>query len=63
MSEDNNKTVQVARREMCRVISCMYHKNESRYQVKYFERLNLVIVECLECKPPTEIVRFALPKG
>jgi len=55
--------VQVAKREVCQLISCMYHKNESRYQVKYFERLNLVIVECLECKPHTEIVRFTLPKG
>ena len=63
MPEDNGKTVQVAKREVCQLISCMYHKNESRYQVKYFERLNLVIVECLECKPHTEIVRFTLPKG
>ena len=61
--QDAAKSIAVPRRVVMQNLGCMYHKKESRYSIKYVEKELLVIIECLECKPPTEIVRFNISRG
>lgn len=37
---------------------CKYHGKQDRYSVKFFPDHMLVVVKCIECHPPMEIVRF-----
>lgn len=60
---DAAKSIAVPRLVTMQKLGCMYHRKESRYSIKYVEKELLVIIECLECKPPTEIVRFKITRG
>ena len=55
--------IELPKFETCQEVGCKYHRKESRYVVRYFQRLNLVIVKCLECKPHTEVCRFKITTG
>jgi len=53
----------MAKRAVCQVVRCRYHAKEARYRIKFFQEEMLFIVECLECKPPTEIVRAKVARS
>jgi hypothetical protein len=46
----------------CLRIGCKYHKKESRYEIRWYDKDDLLIVFCLECHPKAEVVRFKLSK-
>ena len=43
-------------------IGCKYHKKQSRYEICWYDKDDLLVVFCLECHPKTEVVRFKLSK-
>lgn len=63
MPDDNGKpSIPVARAVKVTVVRCRFHAKEARYRVKVYEQDNLVEVECLECHPPTPIIRVAIDR-
>lgn len=52
----------VGRTVSCLRIGCKLHKKESRYEIRWYDHDDLLIVFCLECNPKTEVVRFKLSK-
>ena len=56
----NENNVVTGTVKKCTVVRCMYHAKEARYRVMFVEEDNLLIVQCLECHPPTEILRAAI---
>lgn len=63
MSADNGKpSVPVARLAKVTVVRCRFHPKEARYRVEVYEDENLVEVKCLECHPPTPIIRVAIDR-
>ena len=55
-----NGEIGIARFEVCQEVGCKYHKKEARYSIKVFPESEIIIVECLECKPPALIVKAAI---
>jgi hypothetical protein len=47
---------------LCHAFHCKYHVKQDRFSVKFFPDHMLVIVKCLECHPPMEIVRFKVAR-
>ena len=60
MPEGNGSSLRVVKTVKATVIRCIYHAKEARYRINVLTEENLVIVQCLECKPPAEICRFAI---
>ena len=56
----DGKVILGAKRVTACQYGCMYHKKESRYRIREYPNDNLVVIYCLECNPPTEVVRFKL---
>ena len=50
------KTVTVQR------FRCRFHAKEGHYQITFYDKDFLLVVKCLECTPPMEIVRFKVEK-
>jgi hypothetical protein len=48
----------VPRFAQCQHFHCKYHRKEDRFNVKFFPKELLLVVECIECHPAMEIVRF-----
>jgi hypothetical protein len=44
-------------------IGCKFHKKESRFSIHYYDKDKLIVIRCLECKPPTEVCRFKIADG
>jgi hypothetical protein len=60
--------VMVPKFSQCQKFHCKYHTKEDRYSIAFFPDHKLVVVKCIECHPPMEIVRFKVahedaPKG
>jgi len=53
----NENNVVTGSVKKCTVVRCVYHAKEARYRVMFIDEDNLLIVQCLECNPPTEILR------
>lgn len=61
MSEDNGKpSIPVARLAKVTIVRCREHAKQARYRVMWYEEDKLLVVECLECKPPTPILKAAI---
>jgi hypothetical protein len=54
--------IMVPRFAECQAFHCKYHGKQDRYSVKFFPKEMLVVVKCIECKPPMEIVRFKVAR-
>jgi hypothetical protein len=54
--------IMVPRFAQCQKIHCKYHGKQDRYEIAFFPDDLLVVVKCLECKPPMEIVRFKVAR-
>jgi len=46
----------------CQKFHCKYHRKEDRFDVAFFPRELLLVVKCIECRPPMEIVRFKIAR-
>lgn len=58
----DDKTIIIPRRVECRLISCKFHKKQARYEIKWYANDDLAVINCIECNPPQEVVRFSLRK-
>jgi hypothetical protein len=52
----------VPRFAQCQKIHCKYHGKQDRYEIAFFPDDLLVVVKCLECRPPMETVRFKVAR-
>ena len=58
-TSDNTVTSRLLRGHFAQyqAVHCLYHPKEDNFNVKYYPKENLFIVECKLCRPANELCR------
>jgi len=43
-------------------IGCLYHPKDARLRVSLYRSDHLLIISCIACSPPNELMRVTLPE-